>query len=201
MRKLNNLFLTICLIFNLFSCVNRNCNILKLSDSDKEWFKPYESKNSNFVFASNKSNIDTLELDSKLTFDLTPCNKFELGEYQFERGIVRLKSKNFKAQPSYCHNIDLLLKRKKDESIITFDIFNLSETYKFIDLKNIKIDTLSVDSLNLIYVALHFEAEKNIKKGCPKSDLQLKSFRWSKSEGLVSFEFEDGEEFILIDKF
>ncbi len=170
-----------------------NCEMLHLNQNEKNWvnhFKPGQQ----FYYKSTNGEIDTLEIKDTSNY-YTPCNKFELSEYQFEIYLMRFRIKS--------RNI-----YNNEESFIsvTTEIWQKNNPYIYFgnlgphrnDLENklpIAIDTI----LNGVkFKSVYFYAKGlNTEQYGPKE--YFKNFFWDKSTGLVAYTTTD-KFFIRIDK-
>lgn len=74
----------------LKSCLFSRCEIVSIPDEHKLWLNLYE-ENDTLIFESNLGSYDTLVM-TEIESDISPCNKFELGRYQYEWQSLFLRS-------------------------------------------------------------------------------------------------------------
>lgn len=171
------------LFFSASSCVFSDCKQKDLPKSEKAWFKNY-ALNQKYLFKSNQGRIDTLRVVDVMD-DYTPCNKFELGEYQYNIQEVWFKSATLGGRIYASFN--------------TTESNDIEKSFKFVDLygyyygdeinecsDKIKINLFS-DSIH-VYTFNHTNAKS-------KGDGIIHSFSWSKEHGIVRYETTEGEVF------
>lgn len=189
--NLIKLLITFLIISCLMGC---GCEKLRLTEKEKEWVSHFKMGQSQY-YSNSKREIDTLEvIDSAIQF--SPCNKFELSNFQYESFTVRFK---FRSKLLY----------NGDESFITISTVEREKRIPHIYIGNLgphrndlenelpkKIDTTIGDKMfNSIYVYT-----KNINAEQYDQQEYFKSFFWSKEEGLVAYLTVDNNLFLLISK-
>jgi hypothetical protein len=75
----------------LKSCLYSDCEVVYIPEEHKFWLNLYE-ENDTLIFESNLGRYDTLVM-TEIESDISPCNKFELGSFQYESKSFYLRSK------------------------------------------------------------------------------------------------------------
>lgn len=170
------------------------CQKINLTMEELSWFDVYDIGDT-IVLESNKKNRDSLVVVIK-DVDYSPCNKFELGNYQKNKYLVQLTSINCTSNPDFTTVAYRFDKVDSVETIKGFDVYDLSFSNRYkghlkTEFKKTKIYSLQTkDSVN-VYLAdstnCNFSKNQNII-----------SFYWSKENGLVRYETCNGEIFELV---
>lgn len=191
--KLKRIFYGI-LLSVVFLAGCSNCEKLYLTQSEKEWvnhFKPGQQ----FNYKSIKGEVDTLEIIDTSNY-YTPCNKFELSEYQFEIYVVRFK---IRSRGLYNNDESFLSvtteKRQKNNPYIYFG--NLGPHRN--DLENkmpIAIDTV----LNGIKLKSVYYYAKGLNTEQYGAKEYFKNFFWDKSSGLVAYTTMEDDVFLRVNQ-
>ena len=169
-----------------------NCEKLHLTQNDKDWvnhFKPGQQ----FNYKSTKGEIDTLEIKDTSNY-YTPCNKFELSEYQFEIYLMRFK---IKSRGIY----------NNDESFISVTTEKWQKNNPYIyfgnlgphrnDLENkipVAIDTI----LNGIKLKSVYYYAKDLNTEQYGDKEYFKNFFWDKQNGVVAYTTINEEVFLRV---
>ena len=188
------------LIFLQSCSFDENCKQIRLSSKDISWFNFYK-KHHTICFKSNYNNYDTLLIPSSITSDYTPCNKFELGDYQYEEMAVSLKfSKCHGLESNFCEatlrfSKHLQTNDKKD-CLKNFEVFDLS-TDMLSNLKEYE-DSIQLKKFKNSLHCYTFNLSKPHTSAVKGSSSILREFSWSEEYGLVKYELSNGEIYELI---
>jgi hypothetical protein len=176
------------IVFILTGC---GCDKVTLTDDEKNWVNHFKIGQEQ-LYMNAKGEVDTLQvIDSSIQF--SPCNRFELSNYQNQSYTVRFK---FRSTRKY----------NSDESFITISTVERETRIPHIyfgnlgphrnDLENelpTKIDTvINNKTLNSGYVY-----SKNLNAEQYGEQEYLTSFFWSKELGLVAYSTINDGLFIL----
>lgn len=171
-----------------------NCEKLHLTQSEKDWvnhFKPGQQ----LFYKGNNGNTDMLEVGDTSN-NYTPCNKFELSEYQYETYLVR---STFKSHNGYDGKNCLitLTKNKKtaiEPEIIVAGLGTIENSFQRPSL--VPIDTtLGGVKYNSLY---YFRRNGNTEIYGPQD--YFKSFFWDKQSGLVAYTTINDEVFLRVNQ-
>jgi hypothetical protein len=182
------------LLFADFLTGCSNCEKLHLTQSERDWvnhFKPGQR----FYYKSANGQIDTLEIKDTSN-DYTPCNKFELSEYQYETYLVRSV---FKSHNEYDGKDCLitLTKNKKtaiEPEIIVGGLGTIENSSQRPPLTTIDTTLGGVKYNSLNYF------KRNINSEIYGGQEYLKGFFWDKQLGLVAYTTVNDEVFIRINR-
>lgn len=174
-------------VFLLGCDLDKNCKRINVPKQWKQWLNAYDL-NDTVVFRGDRGNVDTficIEKSSKYS----ACNKFELGEFQYETCLVKLKPKN-------CHGNDSNHCSMSLKFFMDFDYKDkgMISVYDLYDLRNTD---------KVIYEELELENGKKYrtrfvefgKSGKSYNRKYIQSFNWNKEIGLIKYESIDGEVF------
>ena len=188
MRYKNSVFLTLFLVTFIMSC--SNCEKLKLSQTEKDWIIHYEI-GQQFYYNNKKGQIDTLVVkDTSNRF--TPCNQFELSEYQYETYLVRSV---FKSSNKYNGENCLITLTKNKRTYVEPEIIlgGLGTVENTLNRHSVIIDTI----LNGVrYSSINFY-KKNVNAEVYNNKEYFKNFFWDKNLGLVAYTTMRDEIFII----
>lgn len=189
--KLKHVFYVM-LLYNPLLTGCSNCEKLHLTQNEKDWvnhFKPGQR----FYYKNIIGQTDTVEIKDTSDY-YTPCNKFELSEYQFEIYLVRFKieSKGISSDDESFISVTTE-KWQKNNPYIYFG--NLGPHRN--DLENkipIAIDTVlnGVKLKSVYYYAKGLNTEQYGEKE------YFKNFFWDKQSGLVAYTTVNDEIFVRI---
>ena len=198
MKKINSMklkyifYLILLPVVFLTDC--SNCEKLHLTKSEREWvihFRPGQQ----LFYKSNNGKTDVVEV-CDTSNDYTPCNKFELSEYQYETYLVRSK---FKSHNGY-NGKDCLItltKNKKiaiEPEIILGGLGTIENNLQRPSL--IPIDTILGGAK---YNSLYYFIKNDNTEIYGQQDY-FKSFFWDKQIGLVAYTTINDEVFILVNQ-
>jgi hypothetical protein len=177
----------------IFLAYCNNCPKLSLGKEEKEWVNHYKV-GEKFLFKNSGEQIDTLEVTEVRNF-YSPCNKFELSNYQFQVYDVSFA---LRSRHSY-ENIKVLfvLKAATVAPAIPYIYFGNIGPFKN-DIKNRmpkSTDTLLYGrEFSDVYIYnLGVNAENYGKKK------EFKSFLWSKQRGLIAYLTDSNNLFTRLD--
>lgn len=186
----NNKTILFSFILLFASCANNSdCKKITLSKKDLSWFNCYK-KGQILYFKNQFDDIDTMIVYKNIV-DFSPCNKFELGEFQFQLASIRLNNKNDK---------NLITNRRVQVN------FNQEENGKLSSKSFYVFDYSFWDGYDLdkelkdtaIYLKYYNKKEINCLVFDPKFDRShddsnndLDTFFWSKELGLVKYILHD----------
>ncbi len=159
MQKIKLIILTVVLFKLFFSChLNDNCTKLYINKDEKEWFK-HNIGNELILFKDSKGNIDTFQIEKVDDF-FTDCNKFELGEFQYNTiSMALFKKKKKKKEMVFKMIFSKELQNKSMTSCYkNFEFYNLTVEY----ITN--MDTFKVEPVRYLNKVLSAftEGAKNI---------------------------------------
>lgn len=180
-----------CVVF-LSGC--SDCEKLHLTPSEKDWVNHFKPEQRLF-YKSNKGNTDILVV-SDTSNDYTPCNKFELSEYQYETYLVR---SIFKSQNVYDGKnclITLTKNRKTaiEPEIIVAGLGTIENSFQRPSL--VPIDT-TLEGIK--YSSLYYFRRNSNTEIYGQQDF-LKSFFWDKQFGLIGYTTINDEVFLRINQ-
>lgn len=195
MTKARILYLHIIIFFTVSSCILNNtkgCKKIYLSKEEKSWFSSFQI-GERLLYKDQYGKIDTL-LITGVGESFTTCNKFELGEYQYNKIGINMKPSNYHGVSNCSVNVVFSKHLQKSSSVPcdkAFYVFDLITNYSS-DLNQIKIDTVKLSFFNKEVPTYLFE------KGNNTSDLDegqqiVTSFNWSKDYGLVRYTLFNGK--------
>lgn len=171
------------LFFSTSSCVFSNCKQKNLPKSEKAWFKNY-ALNQKYLFKSNQGRADTIRVVDVMD-DYTPCNKFELSDYQFNIQKVGFES-NILGRYIYA-KFNITESNETERGFMFIDLYGYYVDDEINECSdNIKINLFS-DSIHA-YTFNHTNAKS-------EGDGIIHSFSWSKEHGIVRYETTEGEVF------
>jgi hypothetical protein len=182
------IIITVLIVSFLTGC---GCEKLNLTNEEKDWVNHFKIGQEQ-LYINAKGEVDTLKVvDSSIR--VSPCNRFELSNYQDESYTVSFKFRSTKQYNS-------------DESFITISTVEREKRIPRIYIGNLgphrndlenelpsKIDTvISNRSLNSIYVYT-----KNINAEQYGEQEYFTNFFWSKELGLIAYSTVNDGLFIL----
>lgn len=186
----------------LFSCNNnKGCKQISLSKENKEWFNGLKGVDS-LLFQSDRGNIDTFVV-KEVASSYTQCNKFELGENQYESFEFVMKQINRKCfNPQ--NNRTVWIKFFKDvtngldnSSQKNFSVFDFESDW-FVDFSLLEKDSITLSTDKKRYDIYFFHRNGEYNEDGTKS--YVKAFYWSKNYGLLRYELNTGETFEFFKK-
>ena len=189
--KLKHIFYLV-LSSTIFLIGCSNCVKLNLTQSEKGWVNHFKL-GQQFDYKNVKGGIDTLEIIDTSDY-YTPCNKFELSEYQFEIYLVRFKIKSRSIYNNDESYISVTTEKwQKNNPYIYFG--NLGPHKN--DLANkipIAIDTVlnKITFKSVYYYAKGLNTEQYGEKE------YFKNFFWDKLKGLIAYTNMNNETFIRV---
>jgi hypothetical protein len=171
------------LIFSLTAFLSGcgECEKLRLSETDKDWVSHFKEGQS-FYYKSISGLTDTLVVSDTSNY-LTPCNKFELSEHQYEVYLVRFKIKSKNSYNGEEPNITITTEEWLKMSPYIF-FCNLGPRRNELDNKQpVAIDTIlnGVQLKSVYYYSIDFNAEQYGPNN------YFKNFFWDKKSGLVAY--------------
>ena len=197
------------LFFMLSSCNwGSDCNKIKLSDELVEWTDCYKVGDT-IVLMSDIGNYDSLKVTSKES-EYSPCNKFELGPNQYEYVHIILNSISINIDECKNNmikktNVVLRLNVDKiyDKGFIGVDVYNFGSHHKTWESAPLLNTKLKIPYLDDSIKVFEFD-DRNAQSRYPYLNSEypcaIKSFHWSKEDGLVQYETEEDEIYRLIKK-
>lgn len=166
-------------------CMFKNCQKVEIPASDKAWFSHFNI-GEEYIYLSDKGVYDTIRVVDKCD-DYTPCNKLEIGEYQFNRSKVALERNN--TQYIYA----LFTSTESNSIWRNFKFDELSGQFYGNEIQNC-VDTVKIESISK-FIPVYTISNKNT---AVNSASQIVSFSWNKMLGIVRYETRDGEVFKLV---
>lgn len=171
------------------------CTKKRLRSEHLDIFKAM-NKGDLWVYKSNLGNFDTLEVKDIDRGSFTNCNRFELGEFQYQSSgvIMELSAGSYSKSYKMDHQvrIDFSFDKYLSEEIQEYyDVFDLSSSNK-----NVITDTL-LDSQNDSVPVTSFILKKNAGMRSLGGN-RIKAFYWSNKKGLMRYVHKGGETFDLI---
>lgn len=192
-----NTFKIVILILFLTSC-SRDCKKITLLSNEIIWYNNYKH-NDTLLFKSQDGNkIDSFVISVKQHY-FTPCNRFELGDYQYDQAWISAELLNSCATKvdkyAFTFNFDKYQQTDSKDTLCNkyFTVFNLVSD-NINDLEHIQKDTLFVDLYQQALEVTNFTHSKEIRDRY--SDKKLEYFTWNKNFGLISYTLETGETYI-----
>lgn len=183
------------LVLPIFTaCFGENqCKKVSIPLKEKEWFEAYKTVD-RIIFLNKKSNQrDTFELDRKLITTYSPCNRFELGRYQFESNKIKFKATkchgNNKNFCSFQLSITMDYDFKARGSVRFFRVYDLNSGDN--EVTRMIKPSWSKDSIETLYF------EKGTS-GFAHTSKFIRSFNWSKKFGLLQYTTLTGEVYELV---
>jgi hypothetical protein len=173
------------------SCIFSGCKKLDLPKEELEWFNSY-NVGQTLYYKNQYDDIDTL-IVYKNNLRYSPCNKFELSEYQYQIAEIRINDKNNKNLASNSR-VQLTFTQKEDElslkHIHVFDYhFNGSNLNKELNDTTINLQYFQNEKVK----CLIFGTKDNLTHDTSNND--LKKFYWNKEKGLVKYIIQDTLEY------
>lgn len=186
----------------LFSACKNNtgCKKISISQDEKKWLDFFNIGDS-ILFKSNFDNIDTFIVHDVQNDFYSSCNKFELGENQYESQSVSLKLLNkIKVEKTKQENVWFSFSKdvnnmRDSSSQKYFKVFDF-ETKWFSDLNQLDSDTINLSTTSKTYHTYVFD-RSGTNQNPDGSPAIIKTFWWSKYFGLLRYETSQGEVFEL----
>lgn len=151
-----------------------NCKVVQLSTNEKEWLKPFKL-GQKWIYVSDRNNFDTLNV-VQIRDELTPCNRLERSEFQFNLIDVSFESNRF-------GHVYMLFTATESGSISRdFSFSDLSGFYYGNEV-NKCIDKIKIKSISDSVVVYTFNQATTGDYGFEK----ISSFSWSKEHGIVRY--------------
>lgn len=192
-----SIYIFICVLL-CSSCMNNiGCKKISISQDEKRWLDFYQIGDSIF-YKSNLGNIDTFLVKDVNDYFYTSCNKFELGENQYESNGVTLKCLNVLKRENF--NQEVWFNFKKNVNNISdstsFKYFNVFDykTETFSDFNEIEKSVINLTTTGKEYDAYFFDRSGRHSNE-DGTAVVIKLFYWSKEHGLLKYETANGEIF------
>lgn len=170
------------------------CEKLNLSQAEKDWVNHFK-KGQKFYYKNIKGQIDTVEITETRDF-YTPCNKFELSEYQYE---VYDASFVIKSVSKYNNN----------ESLISFETSSYKPRVPNIFFGNLgthrnDLENKMPKALDTVLGGVKFNSIYYYARGLNTENYGnvefFKNFFWDKQSGLVAYTTVNNELFLRVNK-
>lgn len=191
--KIKYLILTI-FCFVIQSCT-KDCKDVYFTENDKTWFSNYNIGDK-LIFKSQLNDLDTIIITNKVVKKPKGnCITFASGGFdkEFARIDYQIKKDSLNLIEDYFIQINANEKMKDASPVIR--LLNLEYSSFNNNLPKTKQSRLNSDWKNIYTFN---------KENCPYSNLNgkfgLTEFEWDKKHGLVSYENNKGEKWILIKK-
>lgn len=176
------------------SCA-QDCENVYFTENDKTWFSNY-NVGDKLIFKSQKNDLDTLLITNKVMKEPQGnCKTFVSGGFdrEFARIDYKMKKDALNTIEDYFIQINANEKKKDASPVIRLLNFEFSSFNNILPKKKqseLKTEWKNVYTFN--------------KDNCPYSNLNgkfgLTEFEWDKEYGLISYENNKGEKWILIKK-
>lgn len=189
----------------LSSCLNSlGCKKVTITEEEKEWLK-FATLNDTFLFKSNINSVDTFVVTFWDDNNFTDCNRFEKGENQYEYNSISMrrinKSRDYPAKDSEA--LFIFEKSVNNQSDSTsykrFTVFDF-RTDGFANFADFPLVNLELSTTKTSYTANLFD-RSGVHGNKDGSPVFIKSFLWSKENGLLKYETASGEVFEFLKKF
>jgi hypothetical protein len=181
------LFILSLLEVTLKSCVFSGCEIIELPKTEKRRFEIY--KKEKWAYSSGE-NLDTLTV--LMYRDVySPCNKWEVSNFQFNKIEVRFSSKLFSKKKWGDINVSLFAEENQKLSLLVAFI-NLRQTCHDDELKD-RIDKIKIPSFADSLECYTFDTSNSSSE----HNGIIESFSWSKEYGFLRYVTKEGEVFEL----
>lgn len=196
-NKFTKTSLFLALLLSLYSCFNSQCINLFFEQDETYWTDVY-SKGDTIIFSSDLkkgliNSYDTIFIiDKRVTKPKGDCNPVEVSNYDSESCIIDYAYKH----DTILSNSDYLIqhvKEKSGPSIPVIRVYGLEYNKEILKDTIITLSTTGI-KLNDCYV-FH---ERDCYNGYPQ--YKIKTFVWSKTQGLVMFIGENGEKYEFLKK-
>lgn len=162
-----------------------DCTKISIPKNERQWFDNY-GKPKRIILMSQRGNTDTITLSDCEWYN-TPCNKFELGNKQFENFSVR----------------GTTIANDKRINLKYYSVLNNNDKKGYIYFDNARIDFHNNDINNR--ATKHYCKYKNdslighiLNYYNADSNDVARAF-WSKELGIIEYETGSGEKFELVD--
>lgn len=173
------------LLILLKSCLYSDCEVVYIPEEHKFWLNLYE-ENDTLIFESNLGYFDTLVLDDFET-RISPCNRFELGPYQYKSQRLYLRSS--------VRDMDFLLRVSSDVSDCYIKLAMNSLIYCYREENDSVIQVINYAEDNLVDEFLLVIDTTNCSH---YNNGDYISFSVSNKKGLIEYETKYGEVFSLL---
>ncbi len=190
MQKIKLIILTVVLFKLFFSChLNDNCTKLYINKDEKEWFK-HNIGNELILFKDSKGNIDTFQIEKVDDF-FTDCNKFELGEFQYNTiSMALFKKKKKKKEMVFKMIFSKELQNKSMTSCYkNFEFYNLTVEY-ITNMDTFKVEP--VRYLNKVVDSYCVDFKINATSNW-WGTRKIEFFNITKKYGLIRYKYLNGE--------
>lgn len=175
--------------------LDSTCKKITLSQQELDWFKNYK-KGEIRLYKNQFGEIDTFRLSTKPEVYTTPCNRIEIGEFQYQSIELPfdLLGENFKKKKDRAFTIHFTKRDQRSSDHNCKKRFNLHDlgTKAILDMNDIDLRSDTLLLTNSLIQVYHFTSEKNLED-TDYGSTNYKSFDVSKKYGLVRYETEKGE--------
>lgn len=181
----------------LQSCFS-NCNEIKLSQDDRSWITPYLNIKS-VIFKSDQNNQDTFFLKEKYE-DYTTCSKFELGPNIYNYAAITFESKNTPKSLKKKFSVGIEKDHSHElpsECLIRLSLLDLDSRFDNLKDSLLIFETITNPYNGRNYKTLRFTRGDRFTS----TPSRIRSYNWSKEDGLIRYEMASGEEFYLIRRY
>lgn len=186
--------ITISTIFSLSiiltGCLFSNCEKIDLKNEDLKKLDFYNGLKY-LVFKSNLGKIDTLTVTYN-DFSYSPCNKFELSEFQYQSRGVSFKNSGWHGD-TYSGISFSLDNQYRDDSSAVFYLYVHCAMSQY--EKSESVDTITNNYLSKTFISKKFRWDGSAGSG---KDNEIHDFHWNDTIGLIRYTTHAGEEYDLI---
>ncbi len=173
-------------ILILTSCLYSGCPVIEISKEDKDWLRPFQKyRELTFKNQNDQTHVFRVqEIDSMCT----PCNKFEIGPYQYQEIFTGYSSNKVLNSPSGRHQsiaLNISASEQDDSKSKKFlYVYDFSLAFYKID-SNFIVDSIYTPAFNKKMTAYYFD--KGNKYNTNQTGLNIKSIHYNKDFGLLQY--------------
>lgn len=161
-----------------------DCTKISISKDEKNWFLEYK-KPCKIILKSDLGRIDSLEfLDLRSSF--SSCNKFETGEFQYEKCVIGVFSNLMKEKILFSYYRS---KRNNQKGYIDFGDASISFYKNDINKRATKRYCKYKNDSLIGHVLNYYNADSN----------DVATAFWSMELGIIEYETGAGEKFEIVD--
>ncbi len=178
---------------SLTGCLFSNCEKIDLKKEDLKKLEFYNGLKY-LVFKSDSGNVDTLTVTFN-DLSYSPCNKFELSEFQYQNRDISFKNSGWHGD-TYSGISFSLDNEYRDDSSAVFYLNVHCAMCEYDEFSS--IDTITNIHSSKTYICKKFSWDGSAGSG---KDKEIEDFHWNDSIGLVRYTTHSGEKYELIKRF